>query len=859
MLTPQSNAQTPGSLDPTYAQQDEGFGFGNGFVGPDVFQATILSDGRILVIGGFFTYDRTEREKIAILMPDGRLDPSFETVGGVDSYISAVARQSDGKFIIVGSFSVVSGVEEHNIARLNIDGSLDTTFNAGDGVHDAQWNYGGAQVVALQTDGKILVGGQFTMIDSIPRKSLARLNSDGSLDTTFSIGSGFDGYQSQSIRDIQIQPDGKILVGGEFFIFNGDTTNFIVRLNMDGSRDASFVIGSGFTRYGGNYSGNRGVRKMALLPDGRIALVGEFDKYQGITRWRAAILHSDGSLDGSFTTGTGFQQNAPQTMAMQPDGKMIVAHEAYSYNGIPVKHLSRLNPNGSLDLSFDPYVSPTASVALQGDGRIIACGYSWQIPYGMAGGIVRLMPDGSLDHGFAHGSGATQSVMAMAQQQDGKLLISGYFKYFDGHWSPGIARVNNDGTRDSSFEVGEGINGVCEAITVQPNGKILLGGIFHAYNGREVHQPIRIDDVGALDTTFISPLTHGASLFAMTLQPDGKVIVGNQVSPWVGSAHWGLTRLDTDGSEDTTFRIGTGTLDLGHYPDSLTDYFVSSTVVQPDGKIIVGGSFRMMNDTTAFGLVRLLPNGSIDTAFHTGTGFADPTFLPDSVIEYSTWQIIVQPDGKILVSGYFSYYNGQPCHSVVRLFSNGALDTTFNAGSGAQGGYGVFMRLQPDGRIIVAHDFDSFNGFASEDIVRLESDGVVDQSFTSGVGCAYPDIEALTLQPDGRILIGGSFECYDGIGRNRLARLMGGDIETGKPEHVTDVQLLAAPNPTDGLIQFTGVKNVRSSDRLQIRDMTGMLVRDDNYRANIDLSGLPAGVYSIELPDRHLHTLVIKR
>lgn len=858
-------AQSPGALDPTYASQDEGFGLGNGFQGGVAIGTRLLPNGRILAFGLFETYDRIQRKHLAVLLPDGRLDPTFETVGGTNGVITAVAIQPDQKIIIVGTFTQVSGFERQDVARLNPDGTVDLTFDAGEGAYEEPWSYvDGVRAVAIQADGKILVGGQFPLFDNIPMKSLVRLNPDGNLDPTFSIGSGFDGYEAQSVLDLLIQPEGKIVVGGEFRYFNGDTANSIIRLNPDGSRDTSFLMGSGFTRTGGNMSGYRGVRKMELLPDGRIELVGEFNFYNGISRWRAAILLPDGSLDTTFDPGDGFQQEAPISMVVQPDGRMVVMHDAYSYDGTPVKHLTRLTADGSLDTTFDldaafgQYVAPSISIAIQPDGRFVVTGYASEIPQGMSRSIVRLMPDGGLDHGFAHGTGATGEITAMAIQSDGKAIIGGYFKYFDGVWSSGLARVNGDGTRDDAFDVGEGIYGLCESILPLPDGKTLVGGWFSSYNGSEVHVPIRLAQDGSLDTTFSSPLAAPASITTMAVQSDGKILVGDAVAPWVGSTHWGLTRLLPDGTEDATFNIGTGTLDLLHYPDSLTAYYVGAIAIQPDGKILVGGHYSMMNDTTAYGFIRLFPNGSIDTTFHTGTGFAHPAFLPDSVSAFGIWQIMPQTDGKILISGSFDHYNGQSCHSVIRLLNDGTLDPTFDVGTGLSGGYGAFMLLQPDEKIIVAHDFGSFDGYPSQDIVRLESNGSVDQTFHSGIGCPYPAIGALALQNDGRILIGGTFECYDGIGRNRLARLMGDDIGTFIAQPLEHAPFIVFPNPSDGSIRLMGSDPIRMDSEFRILDLSGRVLQRGLYGESIDLSALPRATYSVVLPDQGIHALVVK-
>src|SRR5262249_27852858 len=145
--------------------------------------------------------------------------------------------QADGKMVIAGSFTAIGSTSRQYVARLNLDGTLDATFNAS----VVNGPNGSISQVARQSDGRFLVVGSFTSIGSTPRKGIARLNSDGSVDTTFDPGTGSDG----SLRTVAVQADGKILAGGLFHSFNGDSTRgYLVRLNSDGSIDPSFVLGS---------------------------------------------------------------------------------------------------------------------------------------------------------------------------------------------------------------------------------------------------------------------------------------------------------------------------------------------------------------------------------------------------------------------------------------------------------------------------------------------------------------------------------------------------------------------------------------------------------------------------------------
>jgi len=153
--------------------------------------------------------------------------------------------------LLGGNFTTIAGVSRNRIARLNSDGSLDTGFNPGTGANNNVW------ALAVQFDGKVLVGGEFTTMDGVSRNRIVRLNSDGSLDTGFNPGTGANGI----VLALAQQPNGKVLIGGAFTTIAGVSRNYIARLNADGSLDTTFESSSG---------PNLQVNTMALQSDGKV-------------------------------------------------------------------------------------------------------------------------------------------------------------------------------------------------------------------------------------------------------------------------------------------------------------------------------------------------------------------------------------------------------------------------------------------------------------------------------------------------------------------------------------------------------------------------------------------------------------
>jgi uncharacterized delta-60 repeat protein/gliding motility-associated-like protein len=348
----------------TYAQDgnlDVSFDVGTG--AGSVLTTTIQSDGKIILGGYFISYNGIPINHIARVNMDGTLDASFNVGTGVDGYVYASALQSDGKIIIVGYFSSYDGTPVNNVARLNMDGSLDASFNVGMGTN------GEVHTVAIQSDGEIIIGGHFSTYNGIARTGVACLNADGGLNATFNIGTGTGGFYSD-VLSIVLQSDGKIIIGGGFTTYNGTAINNIARLNKDGSLDASFNSGIG---------SNSGVNVTALQSDGKVIMAGFFYFYNGITGYHVFRLNTDGSPDASFNIGnpSGFYYDV-RAMAIQCDKKIIIGGNFTTYNGVNRNRLVRLNSNGSIDTSFNVGTGlndGVETIAVQSDGKVIIGGY----------------------------------------------------------------------------------------------------------------------------------------------------------------------------------------------------------------------------------------------------------------------------------------------------------------------------------------------------------------------------------------------------------------------------------------------------------------------------------------------------
>src|SRR5262245_53434618 len=319
----------PGSFDPDFYRYS--------VFNQTVFAVARQPDGKVLVGGAFTGVTGVPRKGIARVHSNGRLDTSFDPglgVEGLDAGVYAIQIYTNGtqsgKAIIAGSFTNFDRVTRFGIARLNAEGTLDGSFNPSTGIED-----GVVFALEIQTDGKIVVGGTFTTVQGSPRAGIARLNSNGTLDNTFRPGTGADG----PVYTLVVQSNGKIVIGGAFTTVQGAKRNGIARLTSDGSLDplTAFNPGSG--------AEDGAVYALALQAEGKILLGGDFTAIRGVPRDGLARLQSNGALDTTFADGTG-AANTIWAMAALDNGNVLVGGEFTEIGGELRDGIARLDVDG---------------------------------------------------------------------------------------------------------------------------------------------------------------------------------------------------------------------------------------------------------------------------------------------------------------------------------------------------------------------------------------------------------------------------------------------------------------------------------------------------------------------------------
>lgn len=382
-----------------------------------------------------------------------------------------------------------------------------------------------------------------------------------------------------------------------------------------------------------------------------------------------------GTTNGTFTANINGEVLA---LAYQTSGQIIAGGSFNIVNGLPEDNLVRLNSNGSVDTSFAASANDTVqAVVNETDNRVLVGGQFTTVDGGTLNYIARLMTDGSVDSSFDIGAGANGAVYSLAETSIAgvpKIYAGGAFNILNSVNSEGIARLNDNGTVDASFNAGSGVDGTVYAIAVYPTnsiyaGDVIIGGSFIHYNGTVVNGIVRLNSNGAMDVDFNpgTAATNGV-INAITIQPDGEILVGGSFTNFNGSATTNITRLNDDGSTDNNFaaNIAPG-----------ANNTVDGIVLQPDNRILVVGQFTQFGGLVRSGVTRLLPTGAADPTINFGTG-------ANGAVDAA----LINASGSLItLGGAFTAFNSIPANHIIQLY--GLSETGSGAFEFSSPGYQV--------------------------------------------------------------------------------------------------------------------------------------------------------------------------
>jgi uncharacterized delta-60 repeat protein len=817
---------------------DNSFNFSREYKG--VSDATPADNDKLYVAAVRYLYGTKEAEQILRLNADGSIDPTFAaaTVGGADPFqdVREIIVQPDGKVIVVGLFRTFGGNDARDgIVRLLSDGTVDPSFAP----VTINGTYPQVYAGALQSDGKILIGGTFSNVNGVADVGVVRLNTDGSLDTSFQ-ATGFSRYSLGAlIRAIALQSDGQILVSGKLRIGTGfpNRRTPLVRLNPSGTLDSTFDASGFFASTGTG-------RELVMQPDGKIVMVIESSVYR---------VNSNGSYDPSFhqpgfidaTLVSPFSDGTPVTINRYADGRFLV---------------------GGIFTDADP----------PGNPNYAHCG------------VVGLNSDGNVDTTFttSHRTGIETAPSSFARLSDGSTLVA-FSKKIDPPVPYNLGRLLPDGTVDSTFTLSSSdpsrflADFSARGIEPLPDGNFLVYGV----DSYDVPYYGKVRPNGVEDTTFAT--NQGAPFQTAMVGPDGSIVGASGTDAQL-TFFLPFARLQADGQ---VAPFGNNAIHdaqvIRDVNGMLMEVYIGNRVlaVQPDGKVLV----QYFAQDRLFHFVRLNPDGSIDGSF-AETNFT-PTDLSEDfpfIFDYQAGAYVqpyngvwtaspslidahVQSDGRIIVTGHFTTFGNRSARGIARLNPNGSFDDTFNVGGGAQWRastetstfYPAVENIEPAGdKFLITGTFEAFNGTSSPGIAQLNADGSVDSSFVAPVQRDKRSrvASAFKAQPDGSFLLSGPYIVNGESTARSLIRLVPlapnvGNISTRLAVGTGDnaliegfiVQgpagsskkiLVRAIGPS--LAQF-GIPDALSNPILEIHDAGGATVATNNDWKTTQIGGLIAG------------------
>jgi uncharacterized delta-60 repeat protein len=813
-----------GTLDTSFAAEN---------TAGEALSLAFQPDGKILV-GGLVALDGGQSCGIGRLNADGSWDNQFSPQTNPAVTVNSIAVQTDGKILLGGWFRTLDGQPRSNIARLNPDGTVDSSFNPG--ANDEVFS------LVVQADGQILVGGAFRTLGGQPRTYLGRLNPDGTADTLFNPGA------DSLVQALAIQANGNILVGGSFLTLAGVARSGLGRLtNTETATQALSYDGSTITWLRGGSSPEVWRTLFEASTDGvNLTPLGEGSRVPGGWQLAAASVPPSNALVAlGFVAGGGYdasgwcvetaigrpvfiglpasRTNSATTTATfnaaasgtgplafhwlkdgapLADGGNVSGAQTTALALGDVLHTDAGNYSVAVSNALGSVTSTVATltviepdIAAQPASQSVELGQSaafaveaagtppftyqwwkdgvelagdtssslaltnasagsagnyWVVVSGPYGSVTSAVAEltvnmPTLDSGFKTFMPLYGGLCALALQPDGKILTGSLW---------GLQRLNADGTLEGGFSASvAGDNEMVQALAVQPDGKLLVGGSFAYLDGHALGAIGRLNSDATLDTQFDPAPTADPNpvVNALALEPDGEIVVAGDFNTLAGQKCTAIGLLNPDGSPDNIFN------------SVLIGGWSTCVAVEADGKILEAGGYVsgcLLQDPLTPPLpVVMNADGSLDTEFTgwVGRGAVCNVFNC----------LVVQPDGKILMGGFFDNVDGQSCSNLCRFNPDGTLDAGFNP---SPNGEVCSLALQADGKLLVGGIFTAMDGQSRNSLARLNPDGTLDSQFNPDTD-GYAGVYSLALQADGKTLVGADFSSPDGQAGSGYERL----------------------------------------------------------------------------------------
>ncbi|HET6226109.1 MAG TPA: T9SS type A sorting domain-containing protein [Bacteroidia bacterium] len=696
----------------------------------DVSVSVVQPDNKILIAGEFTTYNGARANQLTRLNADGKKDKNFKIGNGPNGPINSIALQTDNKIIIAGDFNIYNTIVANKIARLNTNGTIDNSFNGGVGANSPILQ------VINQSNDKILVAGNFTTYNSVAAQGLVRLNKNGSLDHSF------HAVITDSLIDVQqiaLQPDGKIIVAGLWsFVEDSYPFHTAIRLNADGSRDFSFQAtptGSGDL--------HAKVVKVKLETDGSILLAVQLYDAGSSVPYHGSLIRYD--KWGNKTAFKGFFWETD--LLVQQDGKIILVGFANTDWFVYKRKVIRLNTDFGIDSTFlfndeneyrSAYDCFLSTAALQSNGKIIIAGHFYEVNGFVANNIARLNTNGTFDDTFNSHNGCNGTVLATAVQSNQRIIMAGIFSRYNSESVNSIVRLRRTGQLDPSFDAGSGANGKINTVAIQSDGKILIGGKFTSFDGNACNNIARLNADGSFETGFSARAQADGKVRKIKIDVENRIVVAGDFRNVDGEAAPGIARLYQSGKLDETFQSPL----VFDYQGGVYDFVFSGAQLYA---AVIYKNVIMF--TVKTDLLRLNDNGDQDVSFTIPANKA-----------YEIFTVALTNNGKPVAGGLSSASNGL----LTQYNLDGTIDPLFeHEGITYRAGAVRTIQVLENDKLIIGGDF-------ANHLKLIRSNGYIDDDFSGSTG---NNVYTLSPASNEKLIVGGVFSDCQSVVRNSIARI----------------------------------------------------------------------------------------
>lgn len=825
----------PGSLDLNFNPNDTGFGFGNMF-NATLNKIEVRTDGKYFCFGNYAEYNGSSVTGFVLMDENGLRDESFAVEQSVAGAVLTTSLTNDNKLYIGGEQFPV-GPDFHPLGRLNADGTLDLSFELEGAFEPSNAD---VTVVHSLSNGSVIVTGDFDTFNGQDAANLLLFNSDGTRNLNFDSGTGLvrNGSPEPALF-ITSDDQGRIIVCGNFNEYNGQSVDGICRINSDGSLDTGFSNNFELTP---PIAGGEVVYTAAVLPDGKIAVGGNFGAVDGFESGGLILLNDDGTRDENFDLpengfNVGFSTtNAVRSLALHPSGALLVGGRFTELGSTFQANFTAVNLDGSLNETFSTEQGTNGQVntiAVDDNQDVIFGGNFEYFEYRDNRRIVKLDAQGSPVEGFARGnsfSEPTTNVKPIPGSTD--VYVAGDFSHYKDEHQSFIVRIDEEGNLVESFDPGIGIRGMNSNVSgtffleVQTDGKPILVGSFDTYNGdTEIRRVVRLNTDGTLDEGFDIG-GDGANIVlggynAIDIDSQGRIYIAGGFFQWNGTPAGRIVRLNPDGSRDESYNPGNG-------PNN----GIRTIAIDNLNRVYLAGDFNAFNGEVAPKIVRLNEEGTLDESFN-----------PDLFNPFQTDINELYWNGDHLLAAGNIELNDEPGvdYNLVALNSEGTL---FEGVSPHQGPEADLISVGSTGHIVLGLSQGSGS------LIRLTPNGMLDETWDAGTGFDLGSLLDIATTEEGSLYAAGIFLGYNGIGRQYIAKI-DNSVVTATSD-ISENTLSIFPNPANDRLNVN-LDETYLNETLSVFSMDGKLIEEFRIRETpfiLQVNHWTPGTYILKIREK---------